>query len=49
MKPQADQRLEGYVWKFKKPVYGLDDASRKIWLKLKDTLIALVLDLVTCR
>ena len=25
----------------KKPLYGLDDASRKFWLKLKDRLIAL--------
>ena len=25
----------------KKPLYGLDDASRKFWLKLRDTLIAL--------
>ena len=23
----------------KKPLYGLDDASRKFWLKLRDTLI----------
>ena len=25
----------------KKPLYGLDDASWKFWLKLRDTLIAL--------
>ena len=41
MRPPADQRIEGYVWKLKKPLYGLDDASRKFWLKLKDTLVAL--------
>ena len=27
----------------KKPLYGLDDASRKFWLKFKETLIALEL------
>ena len=41
MQPPTDQRTEGYVWKLKKPLYGLDDASRKFWLKLKDTLVAL--------
>ena len=29
-------RREGYVWKLKKPLYGLNDASRKFWLKLKN-------------
>ena len=41
MKPPQDQRVEGYLWKLKKPFYGLDDNSRKFWLKLKETLVAL--------
>ena len=30
--PPKDIRKEGYVWKLKKPLYGLHDASRKFWL-----------------
>ena len=33
--------IEGYVWRLRKPLYGLDDASKKFWLKLKETLVAL--------
>ena len=40
MKPSKDQQVGRYVWKLKKPLYGLDDASRKFWLKFKDTLIS---------
>ena len=29
MKPPQDQRVEGYFWKFNKPLYGLDDTGRK--------------------
>ena len=46
MKPPEDQRVEGYVWKLKKPLYGLDDASRKFWLKLKDTLVSVGLKIM---
>ena len=29
VKPLEDQRKPGRIWKLKKPLYGLDDASRK--------------------
>ena len=38
MKPQEDQRIYGWLWKLKKPLFGLEDTGRKFWLKLKDTL-----------
>ena len=41
MKLQHDQGIEGYLWKLKKPMHGLDDTSRKLRLKLNETLIAL--------
>ena len=28
MKHPEDQRVEGYLWKLKKPHYGLDDTGR---------------------
>ena len=34
--PPKDIRKEGYVWKLKMPLYGLNDASRKFWLRVKD-------------
>ena len=34
--PPKDVRREGYIWKLKKPLYGLNDASRKFWLKVKN-------------
>ena len=34
--PPKDIRKEGYVWKLKKPLYGLNDASRKFWLRVKE-------------
>ena len=39
MKIPEDQRVEGYVRKLRKPLFGLDDASTKFWLK--DTLVVL--------
>ena len=33
--PPKDIRKEGYVWKLKKPLYGLNDDSRKFWLREK--------------
>ena len=41
MKPPEDQKVDSYVWKLEKPLYGLDDVSRKFWLKLKETLVDL--------
>ena len=38
MKPPEDIRKQGKIWKLLKPLYGLDDASRKFWLKVKETL-----------
>lgn len=35
MLPPKDIRKPGIVWKLKKPLYGLDDASRKFWLRVK--------------
>ena len=34
--PQKDVRKERYIWKLWKPLYGLNDASRKFWLKVKN-------------
>ena len=34
--PPKDVRKEGYIWKLKKLVYGLNDASQKFWLKVKN-------------
>ena len=28
-------KKQGIVWKLKKPLYGLDDASRKFWLRVR--------------
>ena len=36
MDPPKDIKREGFVWKLKKPLYGLNDSSRKFWLKMKD-------------
>ena len=35
MMPPKDVKKEGIIWKLKKPLYGLNDASRKFWLKVK--------------
>ena len=34
--PPKDIRKEGYVWKLKKLLYGLNDASRKFRLRVKE-------------
>ena len=33
--PPKDVKKEGLIWKLKKPLYGLNDPSRKFWLKVK--------------
>ena len=38
MRPSKDIEKEGVIWKLLKPLYGLDDASRKFYLKVKETL-----------
>ena len=34
--PPKDIRQDGYIWKLKKQLYGLNDASRKFWLRVKE-------------
>merc|ERR1711905_41629 len=34
--PPTDVRKEGMIWKLKKPLYGLNDVSRKFCLKVKE-------------
>ena len=41
MKPPEDIKKQGKIWRLLKPLYGLDDASRKFWLKVKETLTEL--------
>ena len=41
IEPPACRRKSGVVWKLVKPVYGLDDASRKWFISFKKTLIDL--------
>ena len=36
MVPPKDVKKESVIWKLKKPLYGLNDASRKFWLKVKE-------------
>merc|ERR1712240_334069 len=38
VRPPDDIKKEGKIWKLLKPFYGLDDASRKFYLKVKETL-----------
>ena len=39
--PPDDVRKPGIVWRLKKPLYGLDDASRKFWLKIREIFLTL--------
>ena len=41
MKPPEDIRKPGFILKLRKLLYGLDDPSRKFWLKAKETLLDL--------
>ena len=34
--PPKDLAETGVLWKSKKPLYGLNDASRRFWLKVKE-------------
>lgn len=38
VEPPHDIKLPGKIWRLNKPVYGLDDASRKFWLKIDQLL-----------
>ena len=44
--PPEDVRKEGKIWKLVKPLYGLDDASRKFWLNVRENLIRLKMQTV---
>ena len=35
LRPPKDIRKEGMIWKLKKLLYGLNDASRQFWLREK--------------
>ena len=35
VEPPKDLKKENIVWKLRKPLYGLDDASRKFWLRIQ--------------
>ena len=36
VRPPDDIKKEGKIWKLLKPLYGLDDASRKFYLQVKE-------------
>ena len=36
LEPPRDVKKEGKLWMLKKPLYGLNDASRKCWLKVRE-------------
>ena len=35
LQPPKDIKRDGYIWKLKKPLYGLNDASWKFWSRVK--------------
>ena len=35
VRPPKDIKKDGIVWKLVKPLYGLDDASRRFWLRIR--------------
>ena len=39
IEPPSDIKKQGIVWKLNKPLYGLDDASRKFWLRVRDVFL----------
>ena len=41
VEPPPERRKDGFIWKLRKPCYGLDDASRKWFISLKSTLFEL--------
>ena len=38
VEPPKDIKEEGVVWKLRKPLYGLNDAGRRFWLRVKKLL-----------
>ena len=41
MRPPTEARIEGFIWKLKKAVYGLEDASRYWYFEFRNTAISL--------
>ena len=39
VEPPIDVKKQGWIWRLKKPLYGLDDASRKFWLRVKEVFL----------
>ena len=39
VEPPLDVKKQGIIWKLMKPLYGLDDASRKFCLRVKDVFL----------
>ena len=39
VEPPTYIKNQGIIWKLKKPLYGLDDGSRKFWPRVKDVYI----------
>lgn len=39
IEPLSYIKKQGIVWKLNKPLYGLDDASRKFWLRVRDVFL----------
>ena len=39
IEPPSDIKKPGWIWRLKKPVYGLDDTSRKFWLCVKEVFL----------
>ena len=46
VKPLDDNRKPGTVWRLKKPLYSLDDASRKFWLRVKEVFFKMNMKMV---
>ena len=39
IEPPSDVKKQGWIWKLRKPLYGLDDALRKFWLCVKEVFL----------
>ena len=44
--PPPDIKKQGVIWKLKKPLYGLDNTSRKFWLRVKEVLMEIGLKII---
>ena len=41
IKPPEDIKKPGVIWRLLKPLYRLDDVSRKFWLRVKEILVTM--------